>query len=63
MNMLPKLTIASAIAVLSHNVHAAELEISVQNLTQGIYFTPLLITSHNSDFQLFNIAESASSEL
>ncbi|MEO2267418.1 spondin domain-containing protein [Pseudoalteromonas sp. YIC-656] len=63
MKSLPKLTIAGAIVALAHNVNAAELEISVQNLTHGIYFTPLLITSHSNEVQLFNVAETASSEL
>ncbi|MDF2177786.1 spondin domain-containing protein [Aliiglaciecola sp. CAU 1673] len=44
-------------------VYSAQLSIQVQNLTQGIYFTPLLITAHTPDISLFNSGEAASSEL
>ena len=42
---------------------AAELEISFHNLTQGIYFTPVLIASHNSDTHLFEVGTAASAAL
>jgi len=32
---------------------AAEFTVSVKNLTNGIYFTPLLITAHDGDTHLF----------
>ncbi len=63
MKSLPTLTVASAILALAHHANAAELEIHVQNLTQGIYFTPLLVTSHSNEVQLFNVAQPASTEL
>ena len=51
------------LAALTHNAVAAELEVTVQNLTGGIYFTPLLITAHSSDVALFTPGEMAGTEL
>ena len=45
------------------NLMAAELSVSTTNLTNGIYFTPLLITAHSSDTHLFRVGTMASSEL
>ena len=46
--------IISALALLASNaVSARELDVSITNLTQGIYFTPLLVAAHNSDAHLF----------
>ena len=42
---------------------AAEFTVAVKNLTNGIYFTPLLITAHNGHFRLFETGEPASAEL
>ncbi|MFY8274697.1 spondin domain-containing protein [Pseudoalteromonas sp. SSDWG2] len=63
MKSLPKLTIAGVMMACAQNAYAAELEISIQNLTQGVYFTPLLITAHSSDAHLFELAQPASMEL
>lgn len=42
---------------------AATISVKITNLTQAIYFTPLLITAHGSDTKLFRVGESASPEL
>jgi hypothetical protein len=42
---------------------AAELEISVTNLTHGNYFTPLLIAAHDMDSHLFQAGEIATPAL
>ncbi len=42
---------------------AQTIDVSVTNLTQGMYFTPLLISVHDSDTNLYSPGESASSEL
>ncbi|PKG56696.1 spondin domain-containing protein [Shewanella sp. GutDb-MelDb] len=42
---------------------AAELEISVTNLTHGNYFTPLLIAAHDMDSHLFQAGEMATPAL
>lgn len=42
---------------------AADLSISIQNLTRGIYFTPLLLAAHPSDTRLFTPGMPASVSL
>ena len=42
---------------------AGQISVSVKNLTNGIYFTPLLITAHNADTYLFQTGETASEAL
>lgn len=42
---------------------AAEYDIQVENLTRGIYFTPLLVAAHATDVQLFTPGEAASASL
>lgn len=44
-------------------VSAADLSIEVQNLTQGIYFTPILLAAHTPDASLFEVGEQASPEI
>ena len=43
--------------------NAGEYEVTVTNLTSGIYFTPLIAAGHNGDFTLFRAGEAASAEL
>ena len=42
---------------------AAEFSVSVKNLTHGTWFTPLLITAHDRDTDLFETGEFASDQL
>lgn len=42
---------------------AAEFTVTVKNLTNGIYFTPLLITAHDDDIRLFETGAPASAAL
>lgn len=51
------------LAAMSGASQAADLTIEVQNLTQGIYFTPLLVSAHTPDASLFGVGEAASAEL
>jgi hypothetical protein len=39
---------------------AAEITVTVKNLTNGIYFTPLLISAHDGDTHLFETGSPAS---
>lgn len=45
------------------NVHAADFDVSVTNLTRGVYFTPLLIAAHPDDTAVFETGAAASSAL
>jgi len=42
---------------------AAEFSVAVKNLTNGSYFTPLLITAHDARTHLFETGEAASASL
>jgi len=54
-------TIAAATAALfSGTAHAADVEVTVQNLTRGLYFTPLLVTTHPAGTALFSSGQPAS---
>lgn len=47
-------TLALSIALASFQAQAAQFTVSVQNLTQGIHFTPLLVAAHDADTHLFS---------
>jgi len=59
----------SAIAALGlitlgmQSVQAASLDIKITNLTQGIYYTPILIAAHSDENHLFESGMTASTEL
>ncbi|WP_286265024.1 spondin domain-containing protein [Thalassotalea atypica] len=42
---------------------AADLEITITNLTQGTYFTPVITAAHASDLSMFTLGQAASAEL
>ncbi|MDH3450890.1 MAG: spondin domain-containing protein [Gammaproteobacteria bacterium] len=50
-------------ALLSTAVHAREVSVEVTNLTNGIYYTPLLVAAHRPDVHLFEVGTPASTQL
>lgn len=42
---------------------AQMVDVKITNLTQGLYFTPLLVSAHASSAQLFNVGDAASTSL
>jgi len=40
-----------------------QMSIEITNLTNAIYFTPLLVSSHNADTHIFQVGTSASASL
>tara|TARA_R110001592_G_scaffold100022_1_gene284327 strand:- start:4241 stop:4954 length:714 start_codon:yes stop_codon:yes gene_type:complete len=54
---------ASVIAFASSTVMAQDLSITVTNLTQGLYFTPILTSAHVSDNHIFMAGTTATAEL
>lgn len=54
---------AVAFALTSVQASATQFTVSVQNLTQGIYFTPLLVAAHDADTHLFKAGTEASANL
>lgn len=61
LNQISKIFIIGS--VISLPASAAELEISVTNLTHGNHFTPLLIAAHDMDSHLFQAGEIATPAL
>lgn len=62
--MARKLMMATLVAALAPlAAQAAELEVSVTNLTGGIHFTPLLVAAHPAATHLFHTGEAASAAL
>lgn len=55
--------LAAAMAVTAIQAKAQQLDIKITNLTQGIYFTPLLVAAHNVDGKLFTVGAEASVNL
>ena len=55
--------ISSALLMTSFTSVAQELEITVSNLTHGIYFTPLLVAAHDTNTFAFHSGTEASTEL
>ena len=60
---LKKLFCATALLASATAVNAAEITVSVTNLTHGMYFTPLLVTAHTAEASLFKVGEVSSPEL
>ncbi|WP_100914669.1 spondin domain-containing protein [Pseudoalteromonas spongiae] len=54
---------ATSALLAASNASAADIDVKITNLTQGIYFTPLLVTAHSSDAMLYKLGEAASPEL
>lgn len=61
LNPITKLLILGSIITLPAT--AAEIEISITNLTHGNHFTPLLVAAHDADSHLFQVGEMATSAL
>ncbi len=61
---LNKLASATALALLmSGTVQAAEISVTLTNLTGGIYFTPSLLVAHTDAVDLFEVGAPASTGL
>lgn len=65
MTRVLKTTISTGVFVLAASgiASAQDVTVSVQNLTQGIYFTPILISAHGADSHLFQSGQAASTSL
>lgn len=58
-------TVATSVTMIavSSAASAQDLDITVTNLTQGLYFTPIVAAAHNGDTTLFSAGMAASPEL
>lgn len=57
------LLVLSSVSVLSNSAYAQKVTVTIQNLTHGSHFTPLLVAAHNSSTHLFQAGSSASAAL
>lgn len=60
MNMLLR---ALPLAVLSTSAFAQTIDVKVTNLTQGMHFTPLLVSAHTASSDVFEVGTTASASL
>ncbi|TPV57776.1 hypothetical protein FJ444_11440 [Aestuariibacter sp. GS-14] len=58
-----RLMLAAGLAGAAVQAHAVDVELEIQNLTRGIYFTPILVAAHPFDQQLFRVGDPATTEL
>ena len=58
-SLVPALVLAAA----ALPAGAAQFTVTVTNLTQGLYFTPVLITAHGAGHDLFEVGHAASANL
>lgn len=65
MKLKAKKSLLAAVVMtgLSLNVQAAGWDVTVSNLSNGTYFTPLLVSAHNSSTSLFQPGTTASANL
>ncbi len=55
--------VASATLLASANASAADINVEVTNLTQAIYFTPILVSAHDTETALYGLGQEASPQL
>lgn len=60
---LKALLSALSLIATAQTAQSATLDISITNLTHGIYFTPILISAHDDSTHLFELGASASTAL
>ena len=58
-----KLALAATLAAFSFSSQAAELDITISNLTHGINFTPFVVAGHDDSTHLFEVGQAATPEL
>jgi hypothetical protein len=63
MNKLTKICAASTLVFASSHSFAVDVTIEIQNLTQGMYLTPIAAVAHTPDASLFEVGEEASPEI
>jgi len=60
---LKKALIATSIGIASVSSQAAQLDVTITNLTHGIHFTPFVVAGHDADTHIFQSGQAATSEL
>jgi len=63
MNKTIVMALLSSGLILNAPAFARDVSVEITNLTNGIYFTPLLVAAHSQDVDLFEVGTSASAGL
>ncbi|CAD5275748.1 conserved exported hypothetical protein [Alteromonas sp. 38] len=63
MKRFNKISAAALLAFASQQSFAADITVEIQNLTHGLYFTPIAAVAHTADASLFEVGEAASTEI
>ncbi|MFC1602286.1 spondin domain-containing protein [Pseudomonadota bacterium] len=63
MNKTIAMALLSSGLILNAPAFARDVSVEITNLTNGIYFTPLLVAAHNQDVDLFEVGTAASASL
>jgi len=63
MNKTIAMALISSGLVFNAPAFARDVSVEITNLTNGIYFTPLLVAAHNQDADLFEVGTAASASL
>ena len=53
----------TSVALLSQSLLAQEIDVKIHNNTNGIYFTPLLVSAHPASTSIFSLGSAASANL
>lgn len=60
---LAKILGIASLGAASFVANAQQVEITLTNLTHGIYYTPLVVAAHDDNFHIFQVGQAASPEL
>jgi hypothetical protein len=60
---IPFSVLLASACLFSATANAASYKVEIQNLTHGLYFTPLLVAAHKNELGLFQVGMPASSNL
>jgi len=58
-----KTTLVISALTVPYAAQARDISVQITNLTNGIYFTPLLVSAHNKQVDFFDLGEAASDHL
>jgi hypothetical protein len=60
---LKQILLTTSLLAASMNTFAQDIDIKIQNITQGIIYTPFIVAAHDNSAAIFSLGEAASPEL
>ncbi len=57
------LTLSGAVLAQGNSIHEATYEVTITNVTRGVYFTPILVATHTADSAFFELGRAPSQPL